>query len=137
MNQELSEALEIIEQSLPETHKELLYGLKNCNYDQELISDIAKAISSWKSKQRYIKDPYVVHFFDGKSWSKITEEMYQQDAYRKWYSLTKGGKQNNDSRSKTYYFLGSADLKLEGRHQEEVEEEDSIRYLLNKSFGDV
>ena len=105
--------------------------------DDELIFDIAKAFLAWRSRTREIKDPYCVWHFDGSTWAKVTKDMYQEDAYREWYRITKGGKVKAKPTEESYYYLGSSGLILSGRHEETGPEDDfSIKYLLSKSFGD-
>lgn len=137
------EALEIISNSMYASYEELFDGLPegsnaDWGYDEQLVLEIAEAVLRWKSRLNRIKDPYVVWYFDGSRWFKITEEKYQEQAYKDWYSLTKGGKEKSKATEPTYYFLGPADLVLSERHDpEELKEEDdfSINYLLSKSFG--
>jgi hypothetical protein len=63
--------------------------------------------------------------------------MHQNEAYREWYALTSGAKDRCDASHETYYFLGRGNNAPIGRHSIEENEDDfSIRYLLNKSFGD-
>lgn len=138
----LEEALNVISENLYSSYEELKSGLPggtlaDWNYDERLVVEIAEAVVRWKSRQRTIQDPYVVWFFDGLDWKKVSKEMYQEDAYREWYRLTGGGRKQNDSKCETYFYLGSADETLEGRHPVEEEEDDfSVNYLLNKSFGE-
>lgn len=141
MNQQ--EALEIISGSMYASYEELRDGLPNgpddewC-YDEQLVIEVAEAVLRWQSRLNPIKDPYTVWFFDGVIWSKMTKDKYQEEAYKDWYHLTQGGTVMHNSTCPTYFLLGSSNLKLEGRHlAEEFQEEDnfSISYLLNKSFG--
>lgn len=140
---ELREALKIISDSLYSSYEELSDGLPNganpeWEYDEQLVLDVAEAVIRWQSRLHQIKDPYVVWFFDGMVWSKITEEKYQEQAYKDWYRLTEGGVVKSKPTDETYYFLGSPDLVLLGRHDPEelaIEDDFSIGYLLNKSFG--
>ena len=141
MNQQ--EALDIIGDSMYFVHRELCEGLPDGSnpewgYDEQLVVEIAEAVVKWHSRQHQIKDPYVVWFYNGFSWSKVTEEKYQEEAYKDWYALTESGKIRNNSTCETYYFLGSADLVLTDKYDPDTlkEEDDfSIGYLLNKSFG--
>ena len=106
-------------------------------FDEQLICDIAQAFEAWQSRINKIQDPYCVWFFDGDKWSKVTKDMYQEDAYRQWYILTSGGKKMSKPSFPVYYYLGSSNLTLVGRHDDEQEEDDfSIKYLLSKSFGE-
>lgn len=109
----------------------------NLGLDDQLIYDIKNAFVSWRERTREIKDPYCVWYFDGNIWSKVTKDMYQEDAYREWYRLTKGGKVMSKPSHSSYYHLGKSDLILTGPHEEESERDDfSIKYLLSKTFGD-
>jgi hypothetical protein len=136
------EALSVISDSLYSAYKELSDGLpggsdEEWGYDEELVIEIAEACIKWKARKSDIEDPYVVWYFDNESWSKITTDMYQEDAYKEWWRLTSAGKERHDSSSETYFFLGSSNEVLSGRHGVEVEDDDfSIGYLLNKSFGE-
>lgn len=104
--------------------------------DDQLVHDIKNAFLAWRERTREIKDPYCVWYFDG-SWSKVTKDMYQEDAYREWYRLTKGGKMMSKALHGPYYYLGKSDLILSGPHEEEsVEDDFSIKYLLSKTFGE-
>ena len=64
--------------------------------------------------------------------------MYQQDAYKEWYRLTSGGKINSNSNFEQYYYLGKSNIHLVDKDIQVESDDDSIsiRYLLNKSFGD-
>lgn len=136
------EAIQLISSYCYEGGQELKSGLPNgsCSdlgFDETLILEIAQAFSSWQSRINSIKDPYTVWYYDGNVWSRLTKDLYQEDAYKEWYRLTRGGKQNNKASCETYYFLGSSNLKLVGRHEQAEEGDDfSIKYLLSKSFGD-
>ena len=137
---DLNDALDIISDILYNSSKELRDGLpggpdEEWGYDEELVIEIAKACSEWQSRQSVIQDPYVVWFFDGAAWSKVTEEMYQEDAYKEWYKLTECGANQNNQSCDTYYFLASSTEELIGRHREEEADNFSARYLLSKSFG--
>lgn len=140
MNQQ--EALEVISGALYGAYKELIGGLpggsdEEWGYDEDLVVEIAEACARWKSRQSHLEDPYTVWFFNGSDWLRFTEDMYQEKAYKEWYRLTDGGKENCDSSSETYFFLGSSNAELSGRHNDDLEEDDfSISYLLNKTFGE-
>jgi hypothetical protein len=135
-------AMSIIASYAYSASTELKSGLPNgscpeMGYDEQLILDIANAFTSWQSRKDRIQDPYCVWFFDGDSWSKVTKDMYQEDAYKVWYKLTSGGRKMNNQSHSSYYHLGKSNLKLSGRHEEESQQDDfSIKYLLAKSFGD-
>jgi len=140
-NKAIKEAMELISLYSMDIYNSLSSGLENgsnseLGFDEELVLDIAKAFGNWRSRSSKIKDPYVVWYFNGDSWSKVTKDLYQQDAYREWYRLTKGGKTNNGPNQACYYFLGPSNLILEGRHLNEENAGDSIGYLLSKSFRD-
>lgn len=114
---------------------ELLDG--SLGLDDDLVYDITKAFLAWRSRTREIKDPYCVWHFDGTIWTKATKDMYQEDAYREWYRITKGGRIKAKPTEESYYYLGSSELVLSGRHEETTQEDNfSIKYLLSKSFGD-
>lgn len=139
---ELIKAFEIISQYAYNITVELKDGMsggtnEDLGFDEKLAVDISKAFSDWRARTEEIKDPYSVWFFDGERWSKVTKNLYQEDAYKEWYRLTSGGRKNSKPSFETYYFLGSSYANLVGRHEIEEQEDDfSIRYLLNKSFGD-
>lgn len=98
---------------------------------------IWQKLLAWRSRSNTIQNPYCVWYWDGNSWSKLTKDMYQEDAYKEWYRLTRGGKFNASPKSENYYYLGLSEEVLLNRHSYESEEDNfSIRYLLNKSFGD-
>lgn len=139
---ELEAALQTISSYSYNTYQDLLDGLPSGNssdmgFDDQLVIDIARAFISWQSRLNEIKDPYCVWYYDGNDWSKVTKDLYQEDAYKEWYRLTQGGKKNNKASCEMYYFLGPSSLKLFGRHDQPEEGDDfSIRYLLAKSFGE-
>ena len=139
----LEQALDLISDVAYDSYKELIDGLpegsnSEWNYDVQLVMELAEAWQRWRDRQDAIEDPYVVWHFDGSKWSKITKEMYQEDAYKDWYRLTKGCTENHNASFERYYYLGSAHEELEGRHEFEEEDDDdfSIGYLLSKSFGE-
>lgn len=112
-------------------------GCPEMGFDEQLILDIAQAFTSWQARKNQIQDPYCVWYFNSSSWSKVTKDLYQEDAYKEWYRLTSGGRINSKPSFDSYYFLGPSSLTLEGRHDLDAEKDDfSIRYLLNKSFGE-
>ena len=135
------EALKIVSDILYETYKELRDGLpggsdEEWGYDEELVIDIAKACLRFQNRKSILQDPYVVWFFNGSEWSVASEEMLMEDAYKEWYKLTCGAKKQRDSSFETYYHLDLLSNKPSGRHYLENDDDFSINYLLNKSFGD-
>lgn len=139
---DLVEALSLISDILYSSSKELSSGLpggtdEELGYDEMLVMDIADACKRWHGRQNYIKNPYVVWFFSEQSWAKVTEDMYQEDAYREWYRLTSGGERNNNRSCDSYYYLGLSNEDPTSRHPKDNDDDDdfSTSYLLNKSFG--
>jgi len=138
----LTEALEIISNFDFDHYKVLKAGLptgkhSEVGYDERLVIEIGAAFKSWVARQDQIQDPYCVWFFDGTAWSKATEDLYEEDAYKAWYNLTDSAKTNKDSSFQTYYYFGSSREELKGRHKTKADDDDfSIGYLLNKSFGE-
>lgn len=136
----LSEALEIISEDLYDTSEELSDGLpegsnSEWGYDSQLAVEIAEAVIRWNHRKKsVIKDPYVIWKYQDGKFQKDSIEMYQEDAYREWYRLTGGNRRNHNSDFEVYYILESA----KWNQEVEAEEADdfSVRYLLNKSFGD-
>jgi hypothetical protein len=140
---DLKESLNIIGEKLGPSVEEILYdGLpegseSQWQYDEELINDIAEAVNNWVSRLDHLQDPWLVSYFDSNSWTTISKKVTQTEAYKIWYKATKGGKENFDATSDTYFYMGSASEVLDGRHKVDEEEDDfSISYLLNKSFGE-
>jgi len=140
-SENLEEALEAISNALYGTYKELVDGMpggsyEEWGYDEQLAIEIGQAVDRWRNRKSNIQDPFVVSLFNGTSWSRVTEDMYQEDAYKEWYRLTNGGKTQAGPKDETYYYLGSSKEELDGRHRIEKEEDGfSINYLLEKSFG--
>lgn len=133
----LEESLEIISSHAYNIAQELKASLSEGYFDEVLIQDISSAFLSWRERIEKIKDAYCVWYWNGSLWSKASKDMYQEDAYREWYRLTKGGRKEFGPKCDTYYYLGSAKLSLTEKHPVESEADDfSIRYLLAKSFGE-
>ena len=141
---ELQKALDTIGYILGvDIEEQLVRGLDE-DYDPELIIDIAEACKKWEQREDERTITWNVHFYDcpGESlgdgeWSIVAIGLSKNDAYRIWYEKTNGGKDQADSRSKSYYHFGRSDEELRGRHSWEKEEDDfSVSYLLAKSFGE-
>ena len=117
----VKEALNEIELSFPRIYEELSSGMADGDtpgkrVDLKLLIDISRAISDWRSRIPKLKDPYSVHFYDGREWSTITNQMTKEDAYRTWYTLTKDASANYSSDFEQYYHIGPTFEKLCGRH---------------------
>lgn len=137
ISSDTGKSLELISSHAYNIAKELEDLLKEEYIDSALVDDIAKAFTAWRGRVNQIQNPYCVWYWDGQSWAKVTKDMYQEDAYKEWYRLTKGGKVSGNPTCENYYFLGSATQAMTERHPREVESDDfSIRYLLSKSFGE-
>jgi hypothetical protein len=137
MSKTVEESLEVISDHAYSIAQELRSSLVDGYFDEDLIRDIGSAFLAWRDRVEKIKDAYCVWYWDGSSWSKVSKDMYQEDAYREWYRLTKGGRKESGPKCDTYYYLGSTKLKMAEKHPVESETDDfSIRYLLSKSFGE-
>ena len=139
----LEKSLDTIGKTLGPTVEEILNdGLPEGSnpewkYDEELINDIAAAIEKWVSRLDDLEEPWVVSYFNSETWQTVSKKMTQPEAYKIWYQRTRCGKENCNPSFDCYFYMGPAKEVLNGRHPIEEDEDDfSLRYLLNKSFGE-
>ncbi len=135
----IKEYLTIIGKVFPSLKIELEDGLKEnsfgqSKFDEALIRDIGVAVNRWIENQPKLVDPYCVWYFN-RVWTPIVRDLTQADAYKEWYKLTKGATQNHKPEYSEYYVIESAFWKPEHLKEEEEEDDFSIKYLLEKTFG--